>query len=472
MGEIYQNLSEIRKKFHRYPERGWREFWTAAEICCHMEKFGFQLQYGRTLFQHDARINVPDAIELDRWFQKALDRGADPKYLEPMKGGFCGVVGILDTGRTGPTFAYESELDALPGVTEFELSGLRSIMLESQKPAHRPFVEGWISENEGIVHACGHDVHMTMALGLAEYISLHRAEFSGKFVFFFTPAEEGGHGAKNFAALPIVDEIDYYFAYHDAVKPVGGLMLVNQVYLRSIVQFLVTITSSPPSSPDLAIFQKLGMEFQMGNIKSQGEFITRYVKELQATPKTYDLPIRATLQTITAFDNIPPRTDGFHEINIYELTQDYEKVRFKVNIRADNNDLTHYYVQHTKSLIAKIADLHQLGYTIEDIPLWSYPAWAGNDPMLAQLAKTIWHEMGLGDTVIDIPFGEMGTDDDVYLMNKIQSHGGKCLYAILVSDSKQGQIGELHTPSMDIDDRLLKVGVDLTINLIKTLLKK
>lgn len=463
MGKFFESLASVRKEFHRYPERAWREFWTASKICIYLHQMGYRLEIGRDLFTPEYRINVPDQQELDLWYQKAIERGAKLEYLEKMKDGYCGIVATFDTQKKGPTFAFESELDALPGVTDFEL-GTKLI-----EESVRPLQEGWASENEGIMHACGHDVHITMALGIAEYIVTHQESLSGKYVFLFTPAEEGGHGAKSFADLPIMKEIDYYFAYHVGVKPLGTMMLASKIYLRSIEQFKVTLSMKPQSNIEGMIFQKLGSEFQQGKIKSQKDFVIRYLREMQSIPANYSAAVKASANIIQGLDQITPRSDGYHQIYFSNLNQGINNVSFEINLRADNNDLANYLSEQARKLVKIQANLFDLDLVIEDNEAWHYPAWARNDPDLVELAKETWLELGLGDRVIDVPFGEMGSDDDVYLMNKITANGGKCFYSILISDNKQGQIGELHSAKMDIDDELMETGVNLTVTMMKKL---
>jgi metal-dependent amidase/aminoacylase/carboxypeptidase family protein len=104
---------------------------------------------------------------------------------------------------------------------------------------------------------------------------------------------------------------------------------------------------------------------------------------------------------------------------------------------------------------------------------WCYPAWERNDLELIKLAEETWREMR-GNTVVRPPFGEMGTDDDVYMMNEITKNGGKCIYSLLVSDAHAGapfQYGELHTDKMNVDDELMIAGVNLTIKMIEKILE-
>jgi amidohydrolase len=87
--------------------------------------------------------------------------------------GITGVLGLLDTGRPGPTVALRAEMDALP-VQEPDDSG---------NPVR--------SQNKGVMHACGHDVHMACALGAARVLADLKPALRGRILFIFQPAEEG-----------------------------------------------------------------------------------------------------------------------------------------------------------------------------------------------------------------------------------------------------------------------------------------
>ena len=136
-----QTLEAIRHHLHQYPELAYKETETAAFVI--------------------------DAL-------KALDI--------PFESGIGGT-GIMATlrgtatksGEEGAIVGFRTELDALP-------------ITEPNDFAHR-------SRNQGVKHACGHDGHMTILLGLAAYLSENR-DFDGTVRFIFQPAEEGGAGAK------------------------------------------------------------------------------------------------------------------------------------------------------------------------------------------------------------------------------------------------------------------------------------
>ena len=86
-----------------------------------------------------------------------------------------GVTGVLKVGKGNKTIALRADMDALP---------------IKEKSIH-----DYVSNSEGIMHACGHDGHMAMLMGAAQKLSLDR-NFNGRIVFIFQPNEEHGLGAQ------------------------------------------------------------------------------------------------------------------------------------------------------------------------------------------------------------------------------------------------------------------------------------
>jgi amidohydrolase len=132
-GEIHPAIVEIRRDIHRHPELGFREKRTAALVADRLRALKFD----------EVRTGV----------------------------GLTGVVGVLKGGRPGPVVAVRADMDALP------VPELIEVPYKSTVP--------------NVKHACGHDGHTAMALGVAEIFSRLRAELPGTVVFLFQPAEEG-----------------------------------------------------------------------------------------------------------------------------------------------------------------------------------------------------------------------------------------------------------------------------------------
>ena len=160
-------LNAIREQIHRHPELGNREYRTAELV----EKILHGL-----------------GIETRRVTETAI-------------------VGTLTGGSPGPTAALRADMDALP---VSEDSGA-----------------DFSSETAGLMHACGHDVHTTAALGAAMLLAEHRETLPGTVKFFFEPDEEGSGGAARMIAAGCMEGVDAVFGAHVAPDLPAGVIGVR-----------------------------------------------------------------------------------------------------------------------------------------------------------------------------------------------------------------------------------------------------
>ncbi|HUH12224.1 MAG TPA: amidohydrolase, partial [Longimicrobiales bacterium] len=134
-------IIELRHRIHQYPELGNREFETAKLVAGHLRALGFD--------------EVREGIA------------------------HTGVVGILRGGLPGPVVAVRADMDALP-VTE-----------DTPYPFKSTVRTTYGGQEVGVSHACGHDIHVAVQLGVASLLASIREEIPGTVVFIFQPAEEG-----------------------------------------------------------------------------------------------------------------------------------------------------------------------------------------------------------------------------------------------------------------------------------------
>ncbi|WP_281193468.1 amidohydrolase, partial [Halorubrum sp. F4] len=214
-GSVAERLVELRRGFHEHPEPGWREYYTTSRLVEEIERIGVdELAVGREAYDPDDRMNVPDEGAHDdgahdEWVERARERGAREDVLEATAGGVTGCVAVLDRGE-GPTVGLRVDIDGL-------------LVEESTDDDHEPARGGFRSEHEGVMHACGHDAHMT--LGLATLEAVKESDFSGRFVVFFQPAEELGGGGHPMAESRFIEGIDYLFAVHVGLgHPTGRIV--------------------------------------------------------------------------------------------------------------------------------------------------------------------------------------------------------------------------------------------------------
>lgn len=138
--------------------------------------------------------------------------------------GKTGVVGVLDTGRPGPSIAFRADMDALPILEETGAS--------------------YASTTPGLMHACGHDGHTSMLLGAVKALAV-REDFCGRLVFIFQPAEENEGGAKAMVDDGLFERfpVEAIFGVHNFPGlPVGSVMAIPGPLTASFDSFDITIT--------------------------------------------------------------------------------------------------------------------------------------------------------------------------------------------------------------------------------------
>jgi amidohydrolase len=157
MQPLLPQITAWRRDLHQHPELSNREVRTSGFVAAELKKFGLDV---RTGIAHN------------------------------------GVVGILKGGKPGPRLAIRADMDALPVTEEVDLPFASKVKGEYQgKPV-------------GVMHACGHDAHTAMTLGIAEAMSKIRKDLPGEVMFIFQPAEEGAPaGEEGGAPLMVKDGV-------------------------------------------------------------------------------------------------------------------------------------------------------------------------------------------------------------------------------------------------------------------------
>ncbi|MCU0627298.1 MAG: amidohydrolase [Gemmatimonadaceae bacterium] len=186
-----------RRDIHAHPELSWQEARTAALVAEHLRTLGLEVRAGVA--------------------------------------GTHGVVGILKGARPGPVVALRADMDALPVV---EQTGL-------------PFastVRATYNDNAvGVMHACGHDTHVAILMGVASVLRGMQAQLPGTVVFVFQPAEEGGANAGGGAVKMIEGgalsspKVDAIYGLHSWPGPVGTVALRAGALMASTDNFRVVV---------------------------------------------------------------------------------------------------------------------------------------------------------------------------------------------------------------------------------------
>ncbi|WP_404288445.1 amidohydrolase [Glutamicibacter arilaitensis] len=250
-----QWVHETYRDLHRHPELSLEETRTSALVAGKLEEFGYQVQHL----------------------------------------GGTGVVGVLDNGP-GRTVVARADMDALPVQ---EATGL-----------------DYASENDGVMHACGHDVHVAALLGAAKLLADHRTEWSGTYIALFQPAEETAQGSAAMVADGLADKIpapDVAFAQHVMGLPAGELQTIAGPVLSAGDSIRITVhgTGAHGSMPQLSVDPVVlaaSIVMRLQSVVSRevqpGEFAVLTIGSVQVGAKSNIIADKATLLlNLRSYDN-------------------------------------------------------------------------------------------------------------------------------------------------------------------------
>jgi len=196
--DIEKKVIEWRRHFHQNPELSNREFKTAETIAKHLKALGLGVKTGVA---------------------------------------HTGVVGILKGNMPGKVIALRADIDALP-VTE-----------RNDLPYKSEVKSTFLNTETGVMHACGHDTHIAILMGVAEVLSKNKDQIKGTVKFIFQPAEEGPPSGEEGGAKLMIKEsvlenpkVDAIFGLHiNSGTPVGTIKYKTGGIMASVERFVIKV---------------------------------------------------------------------------------------------------------------------------------------------------------------------------------------------------------------------------------------
>jgi amidohydrolase len=392
--EVEEKVIQWRRHLHQNPELSNREFETAKYIEEHLTALGLEVQ---TEVAH------------------------------------TGVVGILRTGRPGPTIALRADMDALPVVERVDL------------PFASKVKTTYLGKDVGVMHACGHDTHVAMLMGAAEVLVKNKNQLKGNVVFIFQPAEEGA---------PIGEEGGAALMVKEGVLKNPDVEVVFGIHINSMTE--VGKVRYKPGGTMAAADQF--------NIKVNGK------QTHGSTPWTGIDPITIAAQIIQGLNNIVsrqmPLTNEAAVITVGKIDGGVrnnivpESVEMIGTIRTLDIEMQKSIHQKIKTTAENIAEAW--GATADVQIITGYPVTYNNPELTAEMLPTVKATAG-ADNVI-LAKAVTGAEDFSFYAQEVPG-----LFLFLGGMPKgldPSQAGPHHTPDFFIDESGLKLGVGLFCNLV------
>ena len=413
-------LQSTRRELHRRPEPAWREFYTTARIVDELRELDVdEIQVGPEILAEGERAGVPEAAELDVWLDRARGYGVDDALLDRMAGGYTGALAILERGE-GPTVALRVDIDGLP----------RS---ESEDSEHVPAAEGFRSEHEGHMHACGHDAHVTIGLGVLRAVA--DSDFEGTLKVLFQPAEEVIGGGRPVAKSGHLDDVDALLAVHIGLDHPTGEVVAGIDAFLAVAHF-------------------------MAQFHGEGA-------HAGASPNSGRNAIQAMATAVQNMYGIARHEDGATRVNAGRVGGGTapniiaEEAFIHAEVRGDTTELMEYTSERAHRVIETAAEMHECTSTIEPGP--EAPS-AESDEVLVDLVADVAGASARVDRLLKRDkLG--GSEDATFLMDRVQDQGGVASYVGVGTDHPGGH----HTATFDVDEDSLLIGVEILAETIRRL---
>ena len=420
------DLIAFRRSLHRYPEPGWCEYLTTAQLVEALSALNFDVEFGPTIHTVGKRLGVPNGEVLSIYKQKALERGADPEVIDVIGNGYTGVIASFDTGTPGPTVGLRVDIDS-------------NDLIESNDPNHAPVLGGFASENYGAMHACGHDAHAAIGLGVAQWVANNFVSLSGTVKIIFQPAEEGLRGAASLVDAGMLDDIDKLIAIHmRAGMPLGHVECAASGFLAS-TKYDATFC---------------GTASHAGNDPEAGE--------------------NALLAAATAALNLhamPRDSRGMSRINVGVLEAGTgrnvtpDKAILKFETRGSTSEINEDLGERAKCILEGAALMQRVEVSFQRV---GHAAECAPDVELATQIQDSSTEVAEVDRATIAEYKLIGSEDAMTMIKRVQKNGGQGTYVLFGSEKKNGH----HTVRFDIDEKVIPLAVSVISSALKSLLKE
>ncbi len=364
---LFAYSQSVRRDLHENPEIGFQEVRTAGIIAQELRALGMEVSTGIAQ---------------------------------------TGVVGLFKGPKPGPVLMLRFDMDALPVVEE---TGAE-----------------YASKRHGVMHACGHDGHVSVGLTTAKLLAKNKDRICGTVKFVFQPAEEGLGGADGMIREGLLEnpKPDYALALHIwNERPVGWVAVTEGPFMSGSDIFEINIhgKGGHGAMPDQAVDPIIAAVQIISGLQS---IVSRNVP-----------PLKSAVISVTTIH-------GGEAFNVIPGT-----VKLQGTIRAFEPAIRELVVERVKNLVGYIAE--GMGCSV-DINIPHLTPAVINDPFVTQKVREIVKET-IPDASIENGYRSMVSEDMAFMMEKIPG----CYFMVGSANEQRGLCYTHHHPKFDFDEQAL-----------------
>lgn len=394
--KIEAKVIQWRRDFHEHPELGNNEFRTAGIIAEHLKSLGFEVTTGVAK---------------------------------------TGVVGVLKGSKPGPVVALRADMDGLPVIERVDVPFASKV---------KTTYEG---KECGVMHACGHDSHVAILMGVAEILASMRKELKGTVKFIFQPAEEGAPKGEEGGAKLMVKEgvlenpkVDAIFGLHiSSDTEVGKINYRSGGFMANVNDFKIVVKgkSSHGANPWLSVDPVVVSADIINTLQT---IVSRNINLTQN-------PAVVTIGAI----------NGGNRSNIIP-----EQVEMIGTMRTLSDNDEKYVIERIKQIVTKTAEASGATASIELPYTTHYPVTSNDETLTNLMLPSLQKTAGNENVLLVAP--ETGAEDFSYYQQKVP---GLFFFLGGMPVGKDPLTAPPHhTPDFYIDESGFKTGVRAMVNLV------
>jgi amidohydrolase len=383
-----EQLIRDRRNFHRHPELAYNEQMTAHAVADRLKTLGYEVRSGV---------------------------------------GRTGVVGLLAAPSheaAARTLLYRADMDALPVHEENDVE--------------------YRSQNAGVMHACGHDAHVAIGLGVASRIASSRERLGGNIKFAFQPGEEGGNGAVAMIEDGVLEDPQVTAAVGLHVwnpMPVGKVGVYAGAMMAAVDEF------------ELVVVGRGG----------HGAMPQQTVDAIATAAQ-----IVTTLQTVVS-RNISPMDSAVVTIGKFIAGTAFNVIAdtatLRGTVRTFNKDTHEQIPAMIERVIRGVCDAmgatYRLDYLRQTLPL------VNSQEACEMVADCAAEVVGRENVLRDESVRTMGGEDMSYFLERVPG----CYFFLGTRNEARGLVHPHHSPRFDIDESALGIGVEIMTRVIRRYLQ-
>jgi amidohydrolase len=382
--DVEQLISD-RRAFHRHPELGYNEQLTARTVAERLAQYGYEVKTGV---------------------------------------GGTGVVGLLGKGDAR-TLLYRADMDALP-------------VQEENDTDYR-------SQNDGVMHACGHDAHIAIGLAVARQVISERDRLAGNIKFAFQPAEEGGNGAVAMIEDGVLDAPRVTAAVGLHVwnnMPVGAAGIYAGPMMAAVDEFELVINgrgghgAMPHQTVDAIVTA------------------SQIVTALQTVVSRNVAPLDSAVVTVGKFI----AGTAFNVIS--------DTATLRGTVRTFNKETHALIPEMVERVIRGISEA--MGATYDLSYKRHTPPLVNNREMCDLVFECAAEVLGADNVFRDESVRTMGGEDMSYFLEKVPG----CYFFLGTRNDERGFVHPHHSARFDIDESALELGVEIMTRVTRRYLKQ